>query len=71
ESELIAKERKENTGRTYMGAIIGDNVDIGVNCSLMPGIQVGSDARIGPGTVVDENVAQDKTVYVKQDKVEK
>jgi N-acetylglucosamine-1-phosphate uridyltransferase (contains nucleotidyltransferase and I-patch acetyltransferase domains) len=54
-----------------MGAIIGDNVDIGVNVSLMPGVQIGSDAKIGPGTVIHENVKQGETVYVDQEQVKK
>lgn len=30
----------------------------------MPGVQIGSDAKIGPGTIVKENVKQGETVYV-------
>ena len=71
DSELIGKDYKENTGRTFMGAIIGDNVDIGVNVSLMPGVQIGSDAKIGPGTVVHENVNQGETVFVDQQTIRK
>ncbi len=69
ESDLIGKDYDKNTGRSYMGAVIGDNVDIGVNVSLMPGVQIGSDARIGPGTVVHENVENGETVYVDQEQV--
>ncbi len=71
ESDLIGKDYGKNTGRKFMGAVIGDNVDIGVNVSLMPGIQIGSDAKIGPGTVVHENVEQGETVYVDQEQVKK
>jgi bifunctional UDP-N-acetylglucosamine pyrophosphorylase/glucosamine-1-phosphate N-acetyltransferase len=71
DSELIGKDYKENTGRTFMGAVIGDNVDIGVNVSLMPGVQIGSDAKIGPETVVHENVNQGETVFVDQRKIRK
>jgi bifunctional UDP-N-acetylglucosamine pyrophosphorylase/glucosamine-1-phosphate N-acetyltransferase len=55
-SKLIAKDRKEETGRTYLGCFIGEDVDIGVNCSIMPGVQIGSDSRIEPGEVVKQNV---------------
>jgi bifunctional UDP-N-acetylglucosamine pyrophosphorylase/glucosamine-1-phosphate N-acetyltransferase len=54
-----------------MGAVIGENVDIGVNVSLMPGVQIGSDAKIGPGTVVHENVEHGETVFVKQEQIRK
>jgi bifunctional UDP-N-acetylglucosamine pyrophosphorylase/glucosamine-1-phosphate N-acetyltransferase len=67
ESELIGKDHIKNTGRTFMGAVIGDNVDIGINVSLMPGIQIGSNAKVGPGTVLNENVENGETVYVEQE----
>ena len=71
ESSLLGKDYSKDTGRDFMGAVIGDNVDIGVNVSLMPGVQVGSDAKIGPGTVVHENVENNQTVYVDQKQVRK
>lgn len=70
-SMLLGKEEERNTGWQSLGAFIGEEVDIGVNVSLMPGVQIGSGATIGPGTVVHENVEQDTTVYVKQEKVYK
>ena len=71
QSELIAKDRTENTERKSLGCFIGENVDIGVNCSLMPGTQIGSDSKIGPGTVVTENVENGETVYESHEKVRK
>ena len=71
ESDLIGKDYNKNTGRSFMGAIIGDNVDVGVNVSIMPGVQIGSDAKIGPGTIVKENVENGNTVYVEQEQVRK
>ncbi|MFB6190788.1 MAG: bifunctional sugar-1-phosphate nucleotidylyltransferase/acetyltransferase [Candidatus Nanohaloarchaea archaeon] len=68
-SDLISKDYVKETGRDYLGAFIGENVDIGVNVSLMPGVQVASGATIGPGTVVRKNVERDETVYVDQDVV--
>jgi len=69
ESDLIGKGYSKDADRSFMGAFIGDNVDIGVNVSLMPGLQIGSDAKIGPGTVVQENVENGETVYVDQEQV--
>lgn len=71
ESDLISKDYSKNTGRSFMGAIVGDDVDIGVNVSIMPGIQIGSDAKVGPGTVVHENINNGETVYVDQNQVRK
>ncbi|MFB6244925.1 MAG: sugar phosphate nucleotidyltransferase, partial [Candidatus Nanohaloarchaea archaeon] len=70
-SDLIAKGREQESGKSSLGAFIGDEVDIGVNVSLMPGVQVGSEAEIGPGTVVERNVQNGETVYVDQEKVRK
>lgn len=70
-SDLIAKDYSKESGKKYLGTFIGEDVDIGVNVSIMPGVQIGSDARIGPGTVVHENVEHGETVYVKQDQVRK
>lgn len=71
ESELMQKDHSQESGRSFLGAFIGDNVDIGVNVSIMPGVQIGSDARIGPGTIVYENVDHGETVYVEQEQVRK
>jgi len=38
---------------------------------LMPGVQIGSNAKVGPGTVVIENVENGETVYVDQEQVRK
>lgn len=71
ESSPVAKDYVKDTGRESFGVVIGENVDIGVNVSLMPGIQVGSDSTIGPGTVVEENVESGVTVYVRQEQERK
>lgn len=66
-SDLVGKDYVKETGRDYLGTFIGEDVDIGVNVSLMPGVQVASGATIGPGTVVRKNVDMDETVYINQD----
>ncbi|EGQ44014.1 MAG: hypothetical protein J07AB43_03540 [Candidatus Nanosalina sp. J07AB43] len=71
DSNLIGKDYEENTARTFMGAVVGDNVDIGIDVLLMPGVQIGSDARIGPGTIVYENVQNGETVFVDQETIRK
>ncbi len=45
-----------DTKRKKLGAIIGDNVKIGVNCSLMPGTLIGPNTILGPHSCVKENV---------------
>jgi len=41
-----------NTRRRKLGAIIGDNVETGINASINVGTVIGDNVRIGPGTLV-------------------
>jgi bifunctional UDP-N-acetylglucosamine pyrophosphorylase/glucosamine-1-phosphate N-acetyltransferase len=45
------------TERTKLGAILAEGVFCGINCSLMPGITMGKDTRVKPGTVVYDSIA--------------
>jgi bifunctional UDP-N-acetylglucosamine pyrophosphorylase/glucosamine-1-phosphate N-acetyltransferase len=63
EVDLLAKDFVKQTGRDYLGAFIGENVDIGVNVSIMPGVGITSDTRVAPGTVVDENIEEEVDFY--------
>lgn len=40
-----------NTGRRKLGAIIGDNVQTGINCSINLGTMIGNETAVGPGTL--------------------
>lgn len=46
-----------NSGRKKLGAIIGDSVKTGINVSIFPGVRIGRGAWIGPGAIVDRDVA--------------
>lgn len=59
----IVKNEKIDTGRKKMGAIIADNVKIGVNCSLAPGVSIGSNSVIGPHSFVKNNIEEDTVYY--------
>ena len=50
------KGKKIDTGRRKLGVIMGDDVQTGINVSLMPGVKVGSGAWIAPGLTVNEDV---------------
>lgn len=41
-----------------LGAFIGDNVRIGINTSLMPGIKIGSGSLVGAGIVISEDIPE-------------
>lgn len=50
------------SGRNKLGAILGDNIRIGVNASIMPGIKIGSGSMIMSGLVVGQNIEANKFV---------
>ena len=50
------KGKKIDTGRRKLGVIMGDDVQTGINVSLMPGVKVGSGAWIAPGLTVNKDV---------------
>lgn len=50
------KGEKIDTGLDFLGAIVGENTRIGINVSLMPGVLIGSNSTIYPGTVVYKNI---------------
>ena len=43
---------KQRTGVNKLGLICGNNVRVGINTSLMPGLKVGAGSFIGAGIVV-------------------
>lgn len=45
-----------DSGSNKLGLICGDNVRVGVNTSLMPGVKIGSGSFIGAGIVVAQDV---------------
>ena len=58
-------KEKINTGLTSLGAIVGENTHIGINVSLMPGVLIGSNCIVGPGSAVFENVEDNSIFYTK------
>ena len=63
------KNQKKDTGLASFGTVVGSNTRFGVHCSTMPGVLIGSDCIIGPGTVVFENIEDNTTFYTKFEKV--
>ncbi len=58
----VVKGEKVNTGIKHLGVIIGNNANIGIRVSTMPGVIIGNNTIIGPSTNVMKNVA-DNTRY--------
>jgi len=60
------KGKKEDTGLTKLGAVIGNGTRFGINSSTNPGIKIGKNAFIGAGVILDEDVADDRVVLLGQ-----
>ena len=58
ESAITSKVKEEviQTGRTKLGVMVGDNVRIGVNASIMPGVKIGEGSFVGAGVVLGEDL---------------
>jgi bifunctional UDP-N-acetylglucosamine pyrophosphorylase/glucosamine-1-phosphate N-acetyltransferase len=67
--EKVIKSRISNefldTGKIKLGAAIGENVRIGVNVSIMPGVKIGRDCFLGAGVVLDKDLPDDKYCALK------
>jgi bifunctional UDP-N-acetylglucosamine pyrophosphorylase/glucosamine-1-phosphate N-acetyltransferase len=59
--------KKIDSGRRKLGVIMGDNVKTGINVSIMPGIIIGENSRIGAHTIVSSNVPPNSLLYYDPD----
>lgn len=59
------KGEELNTGYKYLGTMIGENTQVGIKSSTMPGIIIGRSTTIGPSTVVLHNVEDGVKYYTK------
>jgi len=57
------KGKKIDTGLNKLGAILGNNVQTGIQVGVMPGVLIGSNSVIGPGTKVFQNIGDNKIFY--------
>jgi len=65
------KGRREH-GVPYANATyVGDFTRAGVGVMFMPGVKVGTGCAIGPGTIVDRDIPDNRLVYVKQELIDK
>jgi len=54
--KMTLKGKRVDSGLRKLGAIIGGHAQTGINVSLMPGVKIGSYARIWPGCIVYKDV---------------
>lgn len=52
----VVKGKKTGTSRVKLGAMIGKDVRIGVNASIMPGVKIGSHSFVGSGVILDNDL---------------
>jgi bifunctional UDP-N-acetylglucosamine pyrophosphorylase/glucosamine-1-phosphate N-acetyltransferase len=69
EIKSVVKGEKINTGLKSFGCVMGKNVRTGIHCSFMPGVFIGENSRIGPKTLVAENVKENLLFYTKFQKI--
>ena len=60
------KGDKLSSGKNKLGAIIGKGAFLAVDVMTMPGVKIGENAQVGPGTHVIRDVANKQRIYVKQ-----
>jgi UDP-N-acetylglucosamine diphosphorylase/glucosamine-1-phosphate N-acetyltransferase len=53
---MSVKDKREDSGRRKLGAIIGDHVQTGINVNLLPGVKIGSGVWVAPGFTVSRDV---------------
>ncbi len=52
----VVKDKEIDTGFNHFGTVIGDNVLIGENVKTMPGVLIGSNAKIKSNSQVSKNI---------------
>lgn len=60
---VLIKEERVDSGRENLGVLVGDNANIGIRTSTMPGVAIGADAIIFPGQIIQRNVEHKESVY--------
>lgn len=60
-----------STKSNKFGAVIGDNVRVGVQTSIMPGVSIGANSAIGSGVVLSEKIGENEFVYARTELVRK
>jgi bifunctional UDP-N-acetylglucosamine pyrophosphorylase/glucosamine-1-phosphate N-acetyltransferase len=64
--KMVVKDKVVDSGRTKLGAVLGDRVKAGINTLFNPGIKVGINSWIGPNVVVYRDIPADTIVVLRQ-----
>jgi len=52
----VVQDKKIDTGIISLGTVVGNETHIGIHAGTMPGVFIGSNCVVGPGTMVFENI---------------
>lgn len=63
EIKPIVKGKKVESKLSSLGMIVGDETHLGTCVNTMPGILIGANSKVGPNTLVRENVPSNCTYY--------
>lgn len=65
--EITVKIQKDtiDSGMNHLGVMMGENVRIGIRVSTMPGVIIGNNTIVGPGTTVIRNTRDSVRYYTK------
>lgn len=69
EVKSTVKGERVRTGRTSFGAVVGEDTQLGINVSTMPGVLIGSRSFVAPGITVDNDVPSDTRLGLQQQTV--
>ncbi len=61
--KVLIKGKRTNSNRKKLGAIIGPNVKVGINSSIMCGKKIDENCIIGPNTLVNEDIPKGTLFY--------
>ncbi|MHA1995188.1 MAG: bifunctional sugar-1-phosphate nucleotidylyltransferase/acetyltransferase [Candidatus Hodarchaeales archaeon] len=60
---MVIQGNRVPSGKRKLGTIMGDNVKTGINVSIMPGISIGENSRIGAHTLISTNIPPNSLSY--------
>jgi len=64
--QMRIKGKIQDSERRKIGTIMGEQVQTGINVSIMPGVRIGSNSWIGPGTLVAKDIPSRSNVFPRQ-----
>lgn len=65
--QSTVKGQRLSTGRDKFGAAVGAGAFLSVDVMTMPGVKIGEQAQVGPGTHVRHDISDKQRVYVRQE----